>query len=464
MKYLSFLSLLAVHFLFVSSEGQSKNTEEVRKTEDDEILIATADVTENRTRLTASLHEEFVIFQCTLDSEEALDTIASTLRDQGNERSACCDWIVQTANRLLLPDNDGATPSWTVALCARHLAAVPSPSTILNATSSRSSQVVEPSQLATYMFLYPRRRKETANGLFPPPTSSSITSKLKNNDDYADPSNSWKHYVWLNEMSGTGEWMVDNERRPPISIVQDSTNDDDSILLPPVTAATDTTVKTSLRSTLSEKGGMHRDFHHVLQLENVPYECRTENNNCTFSVWISLYLAADVFINTEDAFSSNSNNPKIEFQVYTADNGKELIDQEEPAFASPWHVVLVHLQGPVLDENDGNATVMIEWDSLLHLRYPSPVVERDFARIHVLAPQLVDGFLQSSTDTNSARYWKMEPKDEFELQHKHPAVLSTWVAVGREEDYQWILGLTMVAATVGAAVMMRDISRVASWS
>ncbi len=44
-----------------------------------------------------------------------------------------------------------------------------------------------------------------------------------------------------------------------------------------------------------------------------------------------------------------------------------------------------------------------------------------------------------------------------------PVVLSTWVAVGREEDYPWILGFTMVAATLGAAVMMRDISRVAIW-
>jgi hypothetical protein len=80
-----------------------------------------------------------------------------------------------------------------------------------------------------------------------------------------------KHFVLLNKLSGTGEWLVDNERREPaISVVLDSINDDDSILLPP---AADTAIKTR----------------------------------------------------------------------------KELMDHEEPAFASPWHVVLVHLQGSVLD-------------------------------------------------------------------------------------------------------------------
>jgi hypothetical protein len=81
-------------------------------------------------------------------------------------------------------------PSWTVALCAKHLAAVPTPSTMLNATSSRSNQADEPPQLAAFMFLSPRLIKETVNGLIPPrpppPSTSSTTSKLKNNDDHAE--------------------------------------------------------------------------------------------------------------------------------------------------------------------------------------------------------------------------------------------------------------------------------------
>jgi hypothetical protein len=438
MKFMSFLSLLSIHFILASSES----TEEATK---DEVIEAT-DVTEHlkRTWLTASLREDFVIFQC---------TIQSTLRDQGNERIACCDWIVETASKLPhTGDGDyDASPSWTASLCARHLAAVPT-------TSSRSSQVDEPSQFATYMFSYPRWTRETANGFFLPPSPP-------NNDNTDDPSHSWKRFVWSTETSGTGEWLFDNERRPAISIVQDNTNinDDDD-----VDAAV---VNSSLRSTLSETGGMHRDFHHVLQLGNVPPECQrihTESNNsCTFSVWISLYLPPDVFINTEDAFSSN--HPSIDFQIYTADNGTELIDQEEPAFASPWHVVLVHVQGPVvgLDAQQMHSTsaavMVIEWDTLLHIRYPSPVVNRDFARIHVLAPQLLDGgFLQSTDTTTNTTRWKMIMAPNSNDQD--PAVLSTWVAVGREEDYLWVLGLTMLAATVGAAVMLRDISRVASWS
>jgi hypothetical protein len=467
MRYVPFLSLLALHFIFVSSASESsersESTEEVSVIEatNEEVIEAT-DVTEklNRTRLTANLHEEFVIFQCTIYSEEDLDSIHSTLRDQGNERIACCDWIVQTASKLPhTGDGDyDASPSWTASLCARHLAAVPT-------TSSRSSQVDDvpsPSQLATYMFLYPRRTPETANGLFPPPSSPPPT--LTNEDN--DPTRSWKHFVWSTEASGTGEWLVDNERRPAISILQDNTNinDDDDV--------DDAAVNTSLRSTLSETGGMHRDFHHVLQLGNVPPECQRidtmeRNNSCTFSVWISLYLPPDVFVNTEDAFSSN--HPSIDFQIYTADHGKELIDQEEPAFASPWHVVLVHLQGPVgvLDAQQMHSTpttmIVIEWDTLLHIRYPSPVLNRDFARMHALAPQLVDGEILQSIDatTNTTRWKMMMAPNSNDLD---PAVLSTWLAVGREEDYPWVLGFTMVAATVGAVVMLRDISRVASWS
>jgi hypothetical protein len=164
-------------------------------------LIAAADVTESRRRLTASIHKEFVIIQCTIDSddsEEALDPIESTLRDQGNESSACCDWIVQTASKLLFPvgddDNDGAAPFWTAVLYVRHLAAVTTTPTILNASSSLSSRVDEASQ--------PCRKRVECTG----------------------------------------------------------------------------------------------DFDHVLQ--QCSHECRTENNNSTFSIWSSLYIAADVFINT----------------------------------------------------------------------------------------------------------------------------------------------------------------------
>jgi hypothetical protein len=472
MRYFPFLSLLAIHFILVSSafetRERSESTEEVSVIEaiKDEVTEAT-DVTEKklyRTRLTASLHEEFIIVECTIESEEDLDSLHSTLRDQGNERSACCDWIVETASKLLHTGDgdDDAAPSWTTSLCARHLAAVPT-------TSSHSSQVGDvplPSQLATYMFLYPRRIPETANGFFPPPTPP--TSSSNNDSDATEgPTHSWTHFAWSTEASGTGEWLVNNERRPAVSIVQDNTNIDDDV----DANADAAVVETSLRSTLSEAGGMHRDFHHVLQLGNIPTECQrihTETNeSCTFSVWILLYLPADVFINTEDAFSSN--HPNIDFQIYTADHGTELIDQEEPAFASPWHVVLVHLRGPlvVLDTRQMHSTatamVVIEWDTFLHIRYPSPVVNRDFARMHVLAPQLVNGgFLQSTdTTTNTTRWKMMMAPNSNDLD---PAVLSTWAAVGREEDYPWIVGLTMVAATFGAAVMLRDISRVAVWS
>jgi hypothetical protein len=56
----------------------------------------------------------------------------------------------------------------------------------------------------------------------------------------------------------------------------------------------------------------------------------------------------------------------------------------------------------MLSNSENNVTTAkIEWDIVLRIRYPSPVVKRDFGSIHVLAPQLVDGFLQSkSTDTN----------------------------------------------------------------
>jgi hypothetical protein len=80
-----------------------------------------------------------------------------------------------------------------------------------------------------------------------------------------------------------------------------------------------------------------------------------------------------------------------------------------------------------LPNNENDDTVMIAWNTLLHIRYPSPVVvKRDFASKNVLAIQLVDGFLQSkSTDTNCTCWKMVEAKDEFEIQHKHPQLSAT---------------------------------------
>jgi hypothetical protein len=475
MKCFSFLLILAVHVLYVSSESEDTATATGKvddETRNEEFLISKTDRT--RTRLTAFLHEEFVIFQCLPDGSESESVVEGVTVDPRDERIACCDWIVKTASKLLPPDDDhdAAAWTWTTSLCVRHLAAVPSTENILNSTSSISSsstQVVdvEPS----HIFLYPRRTQETANGIFPP-----LPSPPSSLDDV--PTHSWQHFIWRGETSETGEWITD-ERRPTATVREDNENDTTLRVLPKHDAVT-----ASLESTLSETGGMHRDFHHAIRLGNVPNECQT-TGTCTFSLSILLYVTADCFINTEDAFSAttdNNSNNLIHFDICMADDGNELIDQEEPAFVGPWHVVRVHVHGPLLNLNTqqtqtqpnsqtgGSSTsttsttsATIEWDTLLHIRYPMPVANRDYARIHVLAPQLVDGALQlqlqSESADNTNASWKIEP-NEFQ---KDPSVLSTWVAVGREEDYPWVLGSTLAAATVGAAVMLRDLSRVACW-
>ena len=112
------------------------------------------------------------------------------------------------------------------------------------------------------------------------------------------------------------------------------------------------------------------------------------------------------------------------------------------------------------------------------MRYPLPISRDEPAassfRLVVLAPpRLLDGrFLPHDDEVDGARpdetvrvILSRRGRDTtLDGVDSRPRLLSLWVAAGREEDYDFTLGVTLLVAVLGAMVMLRDISQLAQWN
>ena len=102
---------------------------------------------------------------------------------------------------------------------------------------------------------------------------------------------------------------------------------------------------------------------------------------------------------------------------------------------------------------------------MLHVRYPLPFARGAAASFRLVVfppPKLVDARIMLSND--GTRYEIVQilstrggdtPQDQ--------RLMSLWVAAGREDDYFFTLGVTLVVSVLGAMVMLRDISTLAQW-
>jgi hypothetical protein len=206
----------------------------------------------------------------------------------------------------------------------------------------------------------------------------------------------------------------------------------------------------SLEGSLSASGGMHRTLHQRLHLAPTIVPA----NHSRGVVEVLVVLPPALFLNVEEAV-----------QVLAPDNvqvrrvwSPAVIDQEEPAFVSPSHAVLLELDFFLETTGDGllttTMTTVVEWNLLLHVRYPSPLPQgADFGLVAVLPP-VVWSLHVGGVVLTSPRQWHTTMMD------KEPLYL--WVAAGRREHLGIAVAVTTAAALVGALVMLRAIVQTAA--
>ena len=198
---------------------------------------------------------------------------------------------------------------------------------------------------------------------------------------------------------------------------------------------------------LSETGGMHRKLHQTLRLR-LP----RQYPNATVVANILILLPPDLFINVEDAVEVSSRRPIMTHRILDAPPGR-VIDQEEPSFVSPAHGVMLQIEFTLDQHQQQDATAIVEWDLLLHMRYPKPLEQADFSLVSLLTPTI----------------WSLAVIQEESVLATIPCPFTmpstspqyTWVAVGRTGDLVPVMAVTLIAALVGSFVMLRELNKTA---
>jgi hypothetical protein len=311
----------------------------------------------------------------------------------------------------------------------------------------------------------------------------------------ADPSNSSKimSAAWIPTYSRANP--ADDEPQ----IHQSSSNDFSSFI--------------HLSSTLSKTGGMHRELRQrlVFSLPGETSSAAAAALQYDYSIDVLLSIPSGLFINVEDASFTTIPGMKIAVSSISSSNSSRggspgartvggntenstidttilIIDQEEPAFVSPCHLVLCRLTGPLASapgvDSDGSSggdgdqgpdfslptttTVELTWDTHLHVRYPLPIRSSHhhdyYSQISFMLPMIVAGeivdrktnhsyTLASATSADAAAaaatsVWILLP------QRQAPHTL--WVAAGHQDDFGPVFVLTLLAALIGTIVLLRD--------
>jgi hypothetical protein len=293
-----------------------------------------------------------------------------------------------------------------------------------------------------------------------------------------------------------------------------------------------------LWTNLSETGGMHRDMYHTLQFQpppppplllssssssSLPFPSYIHNN---ISLYMLLHIPSDLYLNVEDCFrwekqqdrftshradgtnhrnssssSSSSHMQIVDITVVPNAIPHYVIDQEEPAFASPSHAILVHIQllFTVHDDHQQQhqdhlppTVLTVEFATKLHVRYPPtwapPSPPRNvfdphyhhhhhnFRSVIIPPPILVSGTIVPTSldddddDTNHDRSRPILPRripyDPLVLPAKAivaPQLLQLWVAPGHQSHFLYVVWVTITVAMIGSIRMLQDISFVSVW-
>ena len=282
-------------------------------------------------------------------------------------------------------------------------------------------------------------QRPTESGLMPPPALPASFDNLE-----------WKYLV-VGDMA-RGVWEYNAKTTVPrhlqrfvkqLAIGTGNVNADDNNTI-------------QLQGQLSQSGGMHRKFHQTLRV-NLP-QIKELSSATTAVLDILVLIPPDLFLNIEEAIQVPPSSPIVRHAILNVPPDR-VIDQEEPTFASPAHGVLLRIEFPV---TLSSSSTTLEWDILLHVRYPTPLEKADFLLIAVIPaiPWSLTVVVNDDDDDNS--------KDEIVLASlacpwTAPVAppQCTWVAAGRQEYLVPVMVSTTLMALAGSVAMLRTLAKTA---
>ena len=252
---------------------------------------------------------------------------------------------------------------------------------------------------------------------------------------------------------------------------------------------------------LSNDGGMHRKFGQTVHLSfqrssnNIDARYRAEVN-----VTVLLPITENVFIDADDPFVQYGNGSQDDIKCKTGitlsgaielDQAKlenkcdiqfissEVIDIEQPSFASQQYVAVYHISITLgLDSaHNGGADwfdLDIDYATNLHIRYPSlllnetqrlapiviqqPVLYSANADIQCISAECSRNVFKYVLQTNVA---SVETDMDKKWDIPHPIAIN--FAAGVQADYWWVTFITMTAAIVGGFVVITNMDSISQW-
>jgi hypothetical protein len=245
---------------------------------------------------------------------------------------------------------------------------------------------------------------------------------------------SWTRYLW-DDLRQSGSYLDKNDPDAVYELTE-------CFRLPYMKA----TFAADIVSELGTNGGMHRSLKHSIQVRGLPQLHPNEMH--VISLWIMMILPQEMYVLQNEAFEIS--NSMINATLYAA----ETIDEEEPSFASPSHVVFIHVQANVEESQP-----RIEFATWLHIRYLQPSVYTNTSSnpqttttITMLAPHLVAGQV-TSIDSNDHRTLMLL---QFAGLHQH-ARLSATASIPLQADDVWAVLVSLTVSVLGAFAVLKQI-------
>jgi len=257
---------------------------------------------------------------------------------------------------------------------------------------------------------------------------------------------------------------------------------------------------------LSNEGGMHRTFGQTVHLSfvNLPDDNKARYR-MKLNATVLLPITEDVFIDADDPliveytndapdgvkcrakFVSNGmsawDTPALEDECNIQFTSSEVIDIEQPSFASRQYVVAYHISASLDFDHSHNKgsegfELHIEYGTTLHLRYPSPILYQTGVAGGDLVPIVIQQPILYSANADvqclpldclverkyiletNATASELGAGKKFDI--PQPVVVD--VAAGITNDYWWVTLITMSAAVIGGIVVIKSMDSISKWS
>lgn len=249
--------------------------------------------------------------------------------------------------------------------------------------------------------------------------------------------------------------------------------------LPSETSKHGRILQTSISSNLSPDGGMHRPYHHSISI-TLPSESQPQT--IEGEIIVLLPIPKDLFLDVDDPFTNGENchlffggrhdlikkESKCLLDVTLA-NEPGVIDIEQPSFVSPSHLISLKIRLDLELKwdrhviSDSQRELTVDFETMLHVRYPAPITKGDKGKRSVLVQVplafVYQGWVRLSSNEGMLKF-DLHPKTKLYDDFILPLLDAK---AGFDEHHDIVMVTTLLIAILGAWFMMIDLSKVALW-